>query len=249
MGATPLPVGQRRRRDFPRFGLTPFANRFPDHAEEIGIRICGEVEREVGLEDLLPRVRRTKQVSDFHCVTSWSCTDLVWEGYLLADVLEEIDRVAGIGEAARIVIVTCQDGYATSLPLEDLRGGDVLLADRLNGVPLTVEHGAPLRLVAPAHYGYKNAKHVAKLKFVREQSDFRPPGLGFLVHPRGRVALEERGSGVPGWILRYLYRPLIAPNAFLFRRAMRNHDTRRSHGASSGGDVGDKNTDLSAGQQ
>jgi hypothetical protein len=38
-------------------------------------------------------------------------------------------------------------------------------------------------------------------------------------HPRARVALEERGRGAPGWLLRRLYRPLIAPTVWWFRRA------------------------------
>lgn len=121
------------------------------------------------------------------------------------------------------MIVRCQDGYAPSLPLADLLADTVLLADSLNGEPLSIEHGAPLRLVAPAHYGYKNAKHVCGVEFWRDDRRYRPAAFRFMDHPRARVALEERGRGVPGWLLRYLYRPLVRPTIRQFRRALDQH--------------------------
>jgi DMSO/TMAO reductase YedYZ molybdopterin-dependent catalytic subunit len=41
----------------------------------------------------------------------------------------------------------------------------LLLADRLNGAKLTPDHGAPPRLVAPMHYGYKSVKHLTVLEY------------------------------------------------------------------------------------
>src|SRR5205807_1379906 len=84
-------------------------------------------------------------------------------------------------------------------------GRNVVLADRLDGEPLSLEHGAPFRLVVPDLYAYKSVKHVST---IRLRKDFRR-GLAdrqTLSHPRGRVALEERGRGLPGPIYRVLYR-------------------------------------------
>jgi DMSO/TMAO reductase YedYZ molybdopterin-dependent catalytic subunit len=50
------------------------------------------------------------------------------------------------------------------LLLSDLLAAEVLLADILDGLPLSMEHGAPLRLVAPAHYGYKSVKHLSGIE-------------------------------------------------------------------------------------
>ncbi|MBC7984424.1 MAG: molybdopterin-dependent oxidoreductase, partial [Candidatus Obscuribacterales bacterium] len=97
---------------------------------------------------------------------------------------------------------------------------DVLLADTLNDAPLSIEHGAPLRLVAPAHYGYKNVKHLSQIEFWRDRGDYRPSALRFMDHPRARVAFEERGQIFPGWFLRYLYRPLIDSTVKQFSKAM-----------------------------
>jgi DMSO/TMAO reductase YedYZ molybdopterin-dependent catalytic subunit len=87
----------------------------------------------------------------------------------------------------------------------------VLIADRLNDEPLTVEHGAPIRLVAPAHYGYKSAKHLDRIELRADDAGYRPLMPRLLDHPRARVALEERGQFLPGWVLRYAFRPFIKP--------------------------------------
>ena len=51
-----------------------------------------------------------------------------------------------------------------------------------------------------------------------------------MVHPRARVALEERGQWVPGWLLRYLYRPLIGTTVARFEREKRRHRQTRRQG-------------------
>jgi DMSO/TMAO reductase YedYZ molybdopterin-dependent catalytic subunit len=118
------------------------------------------------------------------------------------------------------VIFRCQDGYRISLPLGDLMSPDVILADEIDGQPLSIKHGAPLRLVAPAHYGYKSPKHIKQIEFWRDERNYRPAGFAFMEHPRGRVANEERGRIFPGWLLRYLYRPLINPVKRRFAAAL-----------------------------
>jgi DMSO/TMAO reductase YedYZ molybdopterin-dependent catalytic subunit len=92
--------------------------------------------------------------------------------------------------------------------LEDLMADDVLLADTLNGEKLTIDHGAPLRLVAPAHYGYKNVKHIHMIEFWEDGSHFRfpLPYPNLMNHPRARVALEERVNYLPQRVVRSLYR-------------------------------------------
>lgn len=219
-----LPSGQREIENFPRFGLTPFAVRFPTAIETAKIQIVGDVETsvEVGIE--LEHIARVEQCSDFHCVTTWTRRALQWSGIRFSDFYWQIVvPLAGPSPDATFVVLRGQDGARSSLPLEDLLAPDVLLADRLNGQPLSIAHGAPLRLVAPAHYGYKSVKHINRIEFWRSSANYRPFGLRFMVHPRARVANEERGQWIPGWVLRYLYRPLIRPTASRFERAMQRY--------------------------
>lgn len=221
---SPLPPGQRAVDAFPRFGLTPFAVRFPAVLDTIHLRIGGDVETPVDAGGELGRLARVEQRSDFHCVTTWTCRGLRWSGVRFSDFYHHVVvPVAGAAPDARFVVMRGQDGARTSLPLDDLLAPDVLLADRLDGEPLPVAHGAPLRLVAPAHYGYKSVKHLDRIEFWRSGANYRPFGLRFMVHPRARVALEERGQWVPGWLLRHLYRPLVRPTAARFDRAMRQY--------------------------
>lgn len=216
-----LPPGQRAISEFPRFGLTRFATRFPRNPISIELVVRGDVEQPTTLTSELATLPRVEQISDFHCVTTWTYRSARWSGYRFSDFYRQPAAPrAHPRDDATFVILRGQDGYATSLPLADLLADDVLLADRLDGEPLSIAHGAPLRLVAPAHYGYKNAKHVDAIEFWRDDKTYRRSMLRFMDHPRARVALEERGRGVPGVLLRYLYRPFIRSTIRQFRRAL-----------------------------
>lgn len=218
---TDLPPGQRAIEHFPRFGLSQFAYRFPREPRRIALTVKGEVEAEIVVSgDELRGLPRVEQTADFHCVTTWTRRGLRWSGFRFVDFFERIARPrANPAPESTFVILRGQDGAASSLPLEDLLAPGVLLADTLDGAPLSIEHGAPLRLVAPDHYGYKNVKHLSSIGLWRDDRHFRPAAFRFMDHPRARVALEERGRGVPGILLRYLYRPLVGPTIRRFARA------------------------------
>ncbi|MCV2370623.1 molybdopterin-dependent oxidoreductase [Roseateles oligotrophus] len=225
LSATGLPPGQRASDNFPRFGLTQFAIRFPTQVETIKLRISGELRTpiEIGFSDLrqLPRIELT---ADFHCVTTWTHKGLQWSGVRFRDFYQQLlVPKAGPASGANFVILRGQDGARSCMLLEDLLADDVLLADSLNGQALSIAHGAPLRLLAPAHYGYKSVKHLDRIEFRSSSAGYRPSGYRFMEHPRARVALEERGRWLPNWLLRLLYRPLIGPTAARFERALRAH--------------------------
>jgi DMSO/TMAO reductase YedYZ molybdopterin-dependent catalytic subunit len=219
-----LPPGQYEIEYFPRFGLIPFATRFPAATGATTIRIGGDVRTAVEVGTELDRIARVEQCSDFHCVTTWTRRALQWSGVRFSDFYHQIVvPLAGPSADATFVVLRSQDGARSSLPLEDLLAPDMLLADRLNGQPLPIAHGAPLRLVAPGHYGYKSIKHLNRIEFWRSGANYRPVGFRFMVHPRARVAHEERGQWIPGWILRHLYRPLVRPTARRFEQALQEH--------------------------
>ena len=216
-----LPPGQREIAEMPRFGLPKYASRFPAETERVAVVVCGDVEHTTEISDRMSELRRVEQVTDFHCVTSWTKRAVGWTGYRFSDFYEQLVRPAARPESnAGFVIFRCQDGYRVSLPLGDLMSPDVLLADEIDGQPLSIKHGAPLRLVAPAHYGYKNPKHIKQIEFWRDDRNYRQGAFAFMDHPRGRVAHEERGRIFPGWLLRYLYRPLINPVKRRFAAAL-----------------------------
>ena len=84
-----------------------------------------------------------EDVSDFHCVTTWSQFDMVWEGVAF---LTLADLVKPKAEASHVFFKS-YDGYSTNNPLEVMMDDDVLIAHSWNGQPLAVEHGGPARVI------------------------------------------------------------------------------------------------------
>ncbi|NKC01275.1 MAG: molybdopterin-dependent oxidoreductase [Pseudomonadales bacterium] len=214
-----LPPGQRELDIFPRFGLSQFASRFPSH-HEISISIGGDTDQTPTIDSSdLVTLERVELTSDFHCVTTWTKRNLVWGGFRFEDFYQQFVHPAGPKEGADCCVFRCQDGYRSSLLLKDLLKPDVLLADQLDGEPLDIAHGSPIRLVAPAHYGFKNPKHLASIEFWTDSRAFKPASPRFMDHPRARVAYEERGQ-LPGLLLRYLYRPPVKQTIGQFQTAL-----------------------------
>ena len=207
-----LPPGQRAIEEFPRFGIVEFAKR-PLKSRDIRLEVTGPLERPLILTATeLGALPRVTIAADFHCAAGWSHRAAKWSGFRFRDVWEKLIRPhARPGSEIAVVVLRGQDGYRTALPLSDLLAPEVMVADRLNDLPLTVEHGAPIRIVAPAHYGYKSAKHLDRIELRADDADYAPLLPRLLDHPRARVALEERGQWLPGWVLRYAFRPFIKP--------------------------------------
>ncbi len=205
----PLPPGQFAGKAFVRFGLGRFRTKPVAHDGPLRLDLQGLVAhpRSIGASDLAG-LDRIEQRSDFHCVTTWSVRGCEWQGVRFAAFCAAIAQP--LPEAATVVFHGL-DGYRCAMQLSDLMADDVLLADTLDGAPLGLAHGGPLRLVAPAHYGYKNVKHLTAIEFRASRKGYRfpPPYPALMDHPRARVALEERAQFVPNWLIRPIYRLFV----------------------------------------
>lgn len=135
------------------------------------LRIHGLVDREltVTYDDLLAR-RRTEAWVTLSCVSNEVGGDLVgnawWSGVALRDLLAE----AGVSSDADCVRQTSEDGWDCATPLAALTdpGREAMLAVAMNGRPLPIEHGFPVRTVVPGLYGYVSAtKWVVDLEVTR----------------------------------------------------------------------------------
>ena len=224
--ARDLPPGQKEIQDFPRFGWGALAFRFPTDPRSLEITVGGYVGESLVVRDELVALQRVEQVSDLPCVTTWTKRSIPWSGFRFRDFYETLVAPRAMPHAdANLVVLRGQDGYAGRLPLANLLAPDVLLADRLDDRPLSIAHGAPLRLVAPAHYGYKNIKHLRSVEFWRDARAYRFVGPSFMDHPTARVEFEERGN-LPAGLLRRIYPPLVPPIRWLFRFALERHQRR-----------------------
>jgi DMSO/TMAO reductase YedYZ molybdopterin-dependent catalytic subunit len=179
-----LPPGQHLAKGFPILDL---GVRPKFHAEHWRLQVAGEVEepREWNWEDFcgLPHAR---QVSDFHCVTTWSKFDVEWGGVKFVELAARVRPTP----QARFVIALSADGYTTNLPIADCLDQATLLADALWGEPLPVEHGGPVRLLVPHLYAWKSAKFLRKLVFAKEDQPGFWEQRGY--HRRGDPWREER---------------------------------------------------------
>jgi DMSO/TMAO reductase YedYZ molybdopterin-dependent catalytic subunit len=128
------------------------------------LRLHGDVEAPATLTwEEVRRLPRTSVTADMHCVTTWSRLDNAWEGIAFKDLAALVQPRAD----AHFVIAHCNAGYRTSLPVDVLADGDVLIADRHDGTELTADHGGPLRLVVPKRYAWKSAKWLEALEWAQ----------------------------------------------------------------------------------
>jgi DMSO/TMAO reductase YedYZ molybdopterin-dependent catalytic subunit len=99
---------------------------------------------------------QTEVSSDIHCVTRWSRLNNTWKGVLFSDVLKLVQPRS----EAKHVLLLAEEGYTANVPLQDLLRPNVLFAFDHDGVPLTAEHGGPVRLIVPHLYAWKSVKWV-----------------------------------------------------------------------------------------
>ena len=131
------------------------------HPAHWRLEVYGQVERPISLSyDNLRRLPHAEQTSDFHCVTGWTVRNVRWGGVRLSHLLE---LVRPKRTARALWFVSAEDPYMDSLTLEQASLPDAMLAYDMDGTPLSRAHGAPLRMVIPEMYGYKNTKWVSKI--------------------------------------------------------------------------------------
>jgi sulfoxide reductase catalytic subunit YedY len=104
------------------------------------------------------------QVSRMKCVECWSAA-AKWEGFHLRSLLDLTEPSA----STKWVHFHCADGYYESLALGALLDERVVFVHRMNDQILPDIYGAPLRLIIPPLYGYKNSKAIVRLVFAEEE--------------------------------------------------------------------------------
>jgi DMSO/TMAO reductase YedYZ molybdopterin-dependent catalytic subunit len=139
------------------------------------LRIDGLVERplDLSLADLRALPART-QITRHDCVEGWSAIGK-WRGAQLGPLLQ----TAGLKPNARFAVMHCADNYGggadmyyESIDLIDGFHPQTILAYDLNGQPLDIAHGAPLRLRVERQLGYKHAKYLMRIEMVERLDGF-----------------------------------------------------------------------------
>jgi DMSO/TMAO reductase YedYZ molybdopterin-dependent catalytic subunit len=105
---------------------------------------------------------QTDDVSDFHCVTTWSKLDMKWQGVRLMDLAAIVSPM----ETATHLLCHGYDDYTTNISLEEALKPDVLLVHTFEGKPLPKEHGGPVRMITPQLYAWKGSKWIKRIEFL-----------------------------------------------------------------------------------
>jgi hypothetical protein len=121
--------------------------------------------RQVTLADIraLPKVEHITQLK---CIEGWSVVTH-WTGARFSEFTERFARESI--HAPYVGMQTPDEGYYVGLDRESAMHPQTLLCYEMNGAPLTLEHGAPLRLAIPVKYGIKNIKRIGTITYSAER--------------------------------------------------------------------------------
>lgn len=159
---------------------------------------------EMSFQDILD-MGLDEYVITLTCVSNEVGGELVGNAKWLGVPLREVLKKAGVKSGADMVLSRSVDGYTASTPLSALTddGLDAILAVAMNGEPLPLEHGFPVRMVVPGLYGYVSAtKWLTELKvttFAADEAYWTPRGYSAEAPIKfaSRVDTPKLGAAVP----------------------------------------------------
>ncbi|WP_370030172.1 molybdopterin-dependent oxidoreductase [Qipengyuania mesophila] len=181
-GAQRLLTGRRALApEYPRSAISPFFRGngstdpqngdYPRHVEEgfanWRLEVRGLVDHPLSLSlENIRKLPQRSQITRHDCVEGWSAVG-EWTGPQLAVLLE----AAGLKPEAKFVVFRCADEYKggryyESVDMEDAFHPQTIVAHSLNGEPLPVRNGAPLRMRIERQLGYKHAKYLTAIEAV-----------------------------------------------------------------------------------
>ena len=168
-GMPKLPVGQHVVKNWPVLDL---GEQPQVSTGEWRLEVGGLVDNPLTLTwQQFLELPQAEDVSDFHCVTTWSRYDNRWRGVRFRTIAE----LAVPREEVRFVSCTGYDfapgtyiPYTTNLPIERAIENDVLLVHTWEDRPLPREHGGPVRMITPKLYAWKGTKWIRKIEFLAD---------------------------------------------------------------------------------
>ncbi|QYF94782.1 protein-methionine-sulfoxide reductase catalytic subunit MsrP [Massilia sp. PAMC28688] len=180
------------------------------------VSIEGEVKKPltIDIDQLLKLAPLEERIYRLRCVEGWSMV-IPWVGYSLSALIKKVEPTSN---AKFVQFVTLADPrqmpglgsrvldwpYVEGLRIDEAMHPLTLLGLGMYGQTLPNQNGAPVRLVVPWKYGFKSAKSIVKIRFVKEQprtawNDSAPSEYGFysnvnpnVDHPRWSQGSERR---------------------------------------------------------
>src|SRR6266849_3953066 len=180
--AEALYSGNRRVPTYTKSQITPLKNNYngatPDSGYISGWNLMIDgldsgLSISLDIRSLMTRFSVQEQITRLVCVEGWSAIAW-WAGLRFDDLLRAYPPVsqakwARVESSVNLDDSGNPDPYFMSIDLATARHPQTLLATHFNGQPLTVDHGAPLRLLVPVKLGLKNVKAITKITYSAEE--------------------------------------------------------------------------------
>ena len=153
-------------------GATPDPGYIPDwHLTLSGL--ASGLSVSLNIRNLLTRFQMHEQITRLVCVEGWSAIAW-WAGLRFDDLLRAYPPMsqakwARVESSVNLDPWGNPDPYFVSLDIPTARHPQTLLATHFNGKPLTVDHGAPLRLLVPVKLGLKNVKAITRITYMEKE--------------------------------------------------------------------------------
>jgi DMSO/TMAO reductase YedYZ molybdopterin-dependent catalytic subunit len=193
------------KQQIPKSKISPFfrVNGYPPDTREYKellknnfanwkLKVYGLVQNplEFSLFDL-HMMRKQEQVTEHYCIQGWTAIG-EWAGVPLRYIIEQCKPL----ESARYVVFRSYqyidgDEFYEVLDLEIVKHPQTILAYEMNGQPLDVGHGAPLRLRVETQLGYKMVKWLRSIEFV---NDYKNIGMGQGGHREDHMYYSPRAG-------------------------------------------------------
>jgi sulfoxide reductase catalytic subunit YedY len=145
------------------------------------VQIDGEVKKPLTLDidRLLKLAPLEERVYRLRCVEGWSMV-IPWVGYSLANLIRQVEPT---GNAKYVEFTSLADRsqmpgvksrvldwpYTEGLRMDEAMHPLTLLTVGMYGQVLPNQNGAPVRIIVPWKYGFKSAKSIVRIRFVRDQ--------------------------------------------------------------------------------
>lgn len=171
------PIGRAPAREYPASAISSdfpvrslnlpasYATSLSDWTLEVGGRVARPLT--FTLDELKRKFARVSSTTRHDCVEGWSAI-ACWTGLRLGDLLAEVRPRPEVRYVVCHAADLDDDGtpFYGSIGIQDAYHPQVLLAYEMNGSPLSVDHGAPLRLKIPTQLGYKSTKYIRRIELV-----------------------------------------------------------------------------------
>lgn len=152
------------------FYTVAYNSEAPDFPSDWKLTIGGNLDKAATLTlDDIKGMPVVEEMRTFECISNPAggplISNAVWKGMKMKDLLERV----GVKPNTIEIKLESFDGYSTAIPLDLAMDEHALLAYEMNGEPLPIEHGKPLRCLWPGRYGMKQPKWLTKITAITDK--------------------------------------------------------------------------------